>query len=366
MFSEVLKIKPVLDGPAAKKMENDLVSRFSRVARKFGEGLKKVIDGTVIGIGLGLLAKLLNPLQELEDKVKRLIDQGNDIGGLSDRLGASGPDLVRLQAISGSLGVNPDQLKDLLTKFAEGVETARKELADPFAVRSDSTIALKEFAPETNMVKSFEQFLSQLRAKGEGPGRDIVFGEREQRLAQERLANHQTLSDSERQALIGQGLLKPITGLQSRQLSEQAVFGAPLTGLNRSLIEADFNRQAGIIGVPDKGVINKALNNVEKTSAADSVVRARNDLKDFIDSGNKLSSQFAVDIADREAREQDRLNEKFSNFETLQKASKALESITIIVEDFKNAVTEFLAAFGPIFTFFANITKSKWYRKNFF
>ncbi len=73
MFSEILRIKPVLDSGAAKQMEQSLSARFSSIAKRFGGGLKSVIKGSLLGISIGLLNRLLNPLEALEEKIKNLL-----------------------------------------------------------------------------------------------------------------------------------------------------------------------------------------------------------------------------------------------------------------------------------------------------
>ncbi len=367
MFTEVLRIRPVLDTASTKQMESDLSGRFQGVARRFGSGIKAAIKGSLLGIGIGLLAKLLNPLQEVQDKIKNLLEKGSSVADLADRLGvgSSPAELIRLQSAAQSIGIKPDELKDVLTKFADQVDIARKEIQDPFKVHSESTVALGEFAKNPDMVKGFLGFLDSLRARGQGPGRDVFFGEKQNALAQDRLRNGQTLSESDRQSLISQGLLKPITGLESRKLSEEAVFGQALFGAKRGLVENDLQKQADLIGLPKEGAINHAFVNVDNASKANDIVRAKNDLTDFISTGNQLSQMMIQEIAQRDKNEAARVTEQLKNFETLKMAERTLDSIGVIASDLKDLLVEFLAAFRPFFDLVAKITKSKWYRFKF-
>lgn len=365
MFTEILRVKPVLDSASTKQMEATLAGRFQTVAKRFGAGLKAAVKGTILGIGLGLLAKLLNPLQELEDKVKKLLDQGKDVGDLADRLGAKPAELLRLQATAQTLGIKPDELKDLLLKFADGIETARKELQDPFAQRSASTVVLEDFAKNPNMVKSFQDFLERLRVKGEGPGRDLVFGEKQQRLALERMRTGGKLSDEERQRLIAQGVLKPITGLESRQLSEEAIFGKKLTGFERGLVEATPNLAATAdrFGLPSEQKINRAFNQNAKVGTVADALAAKNSLTDFIAASNQLTTQMATSMAARDKAEQDRINQQFKNFETLKQAQKAIDTISNVLLDIRGLILNALSLAKPAFDFIEQLRKSPFIRK---
>ncbi len=131
MFTEILRVKPVLDNTAAVQMEQSLHARFTRIASRFGGGLKAVIKGSVLGISLGLLNRILNPLEAVEEKIKALLGQGTDIQDMAERLGTSPGQLRQLQDVAKSLGVPGDQLKEVLSKFAESIEQARVEIKNP-------------------------------------------------------------------------------------------------------------------------------------------------------------------------------------------------------------------------------------------
>ena len=164
MFNEILRIKPVLDDGSAKQMEQSLSSRFARVASRFGSGLKNVIKGSFLGISLGLISKLLNPIEELEDKIKKLFGEGTDIRDLSDRLGSTPGQVKQLQDVAQTLGVAPDQFKDMIVKYAEAIEKGREELANPFTEKSGSTLAVRNFVGEKDLAKSFTDFRSAHRS----------------------------------------------------------------------------------------------------------------------------------------------------------------------------------------------------------
>src|SRR4051812_11842809 len=103
-------------------METSLSGRFARVANRFGSGLKNIIKGSVLGISLALLQKILNPIEALDDKIKGLLNKGGDLADLSDRFGASPGELKQLEDVARSFGMGADQFKDLMLKFADSIE----------------------------------------------------------------------------------------------------------------------------------------------------------------------------------------------------------------------------------------------------
>lgn len=327
MFSETLKIIPKLDPGEAKKMERTLSERFARVAKGFGGGLKAVIKGSILGISLGLLSKLLNPLEALEEKIKNLLGEGTDIRDMADKFGSTPGELKRLQDVGQSLGVSPDQLKDMMNKFAGAVEKARTELEDPTAQISASTNVVKNFAGEKNIAEGFFQFLTSLKAQGQGQGRDVFFGEREQRLAAERLRTGEQLTPEERQNLISQKLLKHQSGLEARQANEREIFGEVQSGGARRLIEANFPQQLQKINEPSAQRLTGSINKVAGLADKQRELQVQNETKDFLAASDKLNAKMITDMAKAEELKNARETAQLASFDDLKKASLAIEAV---------------------------------------
>lgn len=362
MFTEILRVKPVLDTGSAKAMEASLSARFARVASRFGSGLKHVIKGSILGISLGLLNKLLNPLEALEEKIKTLLGQGTDIQDLADRFHTSPGQLKRLEDVGQSLGVKPEDLKEMLTKFADAVENARKELQDPFQERSGTTRAVQNFVDEKDLAEGFLKFIQSLKAEGKGPGKDIFFGDNERRRAEERKRTGETLSDEERQTLIGRGVLKRQSGLESRQAIEKEVFGAVQFGAAKRLIESDFDLQAGKINEPSVGRLNQAINKVAGLQDQRNALQVQRETEDFLNASGRLNSQMIADIEKQEKLKQDRETKQLESFDDLKKASLAIQEVQNVFQDAIVIINKGVGYLADIATSFAKFKESRVFR----
>jgi hypothetical protein len=237
VFTEILKIKPVMDDSSAKQMEMSLHSRFTRVARRFGSGLKSVMKGTILGISLGLLNKILNPIEAIEEKIKTLLGHGMETRELAERLGAQTGEVEQLRNVAASMNVAPDKFNEILLQFAQGIEKARDELANPFQEKSASTLALAEYAKETNLVKSFKAFATSLQktAAGDATYQPITAK------ASELIAKKQ-LSPEEINALVQSGEIRKRSGIETSIALQKDVFGAQQFGGMKDFLNANTSR----------------------------------------------------------------------------------------------------------------------------
>jgi hypothetical protein len=359
MFTEILRVKPVLDTGSAKQMEASLTQRFARVAQRFGSGLKHVIKGSILGISLGLLNRLLNPLEALEEKIKTLLGEGGDIRDLADRFNTSPGQLKRLQDVASSLGVKPDELKDLLTKFADAVENARKELQDPFQERSASTRAVQNFVGQKDLAEGFLQFMQGLRAEGRGPGRDLVFGELQQRNAFERERTGQKLPEEERQKLISQGLIKPASGLEIRQAVEKEIFGQFLSGASKRLLETDFQGQAAKINEPSAQKLNEGVDKLASLEDQRNALEVQRQTKDFLNAAGRVNSDFVTAMEKSAQLQEDRLTQQLQSFQDLEKARIAIEQVKNGFQDLVVLINKGVGYLSDVSSFVTRLRDSR-------
>lgn len=361
MFTEVLRIKPVLDESSAKQMESTLSSRFTKVAQRFGTGLKNVIKGSVLGISLALLSKILNPIEALDTKLKSLLTHGTDIRDLAERFGTSGGNLQRLQDVAQSLGVNPDQFKDVLTKFAESVEKARDEIANPFVEKSASTVILGNIAKEKDLAEGFKQFLLFLKGTGQGQGVDQPLTAHAQRVVNDALQKNRTLTEDERQTLIKSGELRRRTGAEAQAEFEKQVLGAQQFGGIKRLINAGVDEQAKTIGEPTVERLNQSIDKLSGLDAQKQILQVQAQTKDLLSASQKANSDMVKAMVDSDARQERETTDRLESYENLKKGadavadiqqgfSKLLDNVTFMLGELKK-VTEFIpkAASSPMF-----------------
>ncbi len=356
MFNEILRIKPVLDSGSAKAMEQSLSKRFANVAHRFRSGLLSVIKGTALGISLGLINRLLNPIEALEERIKSLLGQGTDIRDLAERFNTQPGNIKRLQDFGSSVGVAPDKLQDLMLKYAQAVETARKELADPFQQRSEATAAFGVKRPEDlpkDLAEGFFTFLQQLRKEGQGQGRDVFFGDNEKLKAQQRAINGETLSQEDRDKLIKDGLLRHITGPESRHNFEQAIFGEQLFGGQRKLIDTDLPAQLKKLNEPDSQTLTRAVNKTANLADQQDILKTKNDTTNFLNGANTLNSKMIADMEAANAKQELRINKQLTSYDDLRRAADGIELLKEPILKMGEYATKGLGFFGTVTDWFS-------------
>jgi hypothetical protein len=319
VFTEFLRVKTILDGATAKKMESSLTQRFSRVAKRFGKGLMQVVKGSVLGISIGLLSKLLNPLEAIEEKIKTLLGQGKDLNELADRLGSSPGDLRRLQDVAASLGVDQSAIADMLNKFATTLETARVE-TDEGKELSLSSQAVKNFANDENIVRSFEEFMKGLNRIGDPKAREKV---------------------------------------------EREVFGERLLGSQKKLVGLDVASQARKIGLPSENRISEAANKIANLGDIQRAKEVGRETLDFVATADELNKKMITDMEKRAAAEQKRERDRMQDSEALGRAANGINEIKESLVTIMSMVSKAVGYIGDLATQMKKLSEGGFFRRFF-
>lgn len=306
MWREVLRIFPRLDAAATRIMENTLNRRFANVARRFGQGLQKVVRFTALGAGLAIVTRLLNPLQAMEERIRNMLGQAEDLNELADRFNTTPGQLRRLQAIGEALGVRPERLNELMSRYAEAIENARLELTDPNAQKSNATRILKEFVDEKDLAEGFFKFLQSLRAQGES------------------------------------------SGIETRQRTEREIFGSVQHGAARRLIEADFASEFDRAGIPTAGRLNQAIEKMAALAELDNRRRAGREANELISTAGRMNEKMIEDIARAEQRRIERENQQLESFKDLKRASEGIDEIIAMFTELMKLLTRGVGMLGEL------------------
>lgn len=322
-------------------MELTLNQRFQRVAKRFGGGLMAVMKGTVLGISLGLLNRLLNPIEALEDKIKSLLGQGSDIREMAQRFNTSPGQIKRLQDVAQSLGVQPDQLREMMLKYAQAVETARQELANPFVQPSEQTQAVRNFVGEKDLAEGFFKFLQALKAEGQAPARERI-------ATPQGLVSPEALSPQELQLRREQGLVRQITGQESRAQFEKAIFGEQLFGPQRRLVDTDFKNQLLKLNEPSAQRLTSAVNKTADLADQQRLLQTRNDTKDFLAGTSQINAKMIQDMEAARAMEQARVTKQLQSYDDLRKAADGIDKLKEVLVDVSNFAAKGVGYLGII------------------
>lgn len=307
MFTEILRIKPVLDRGNAAAMEQSLNRRFQRVARRFGAGLRAIMKGTIFGIGLSLITRMLNPLKEIEERIKALGNQGQSAEDLADKFGTDSGTILQLQAVGQAKGLTPDQVTEKMTQFAAAVETARKEFADPNSNVSDASQAVKNFLDSTDLGSAFREFLRGMRAD-EAVNRDRV---------------------------------------------ERAVFGEAQTGAAKRFINADPDAVSRQLNIPGREALGTAAKQTGAFEATRQGQAAGHEFRAFTEQGAIISQKQDAMLAHllaSQQRETEKVTQDLKRFETLQSFEKGMNVIIDGIQKLQTLLQTGIAKLTEILT----------------
>jgi hypothetical protein len=173
VLTEVLKIQPKLDDKELNKMEKSLGSRFARIAKGFGRGLKLA---SVAALGAAVLDKLVNPLNEVKQAIDRTLGKADDIVTNAKQFNTSTENLLKLRALGNVRGVTNENIDLLLTKFQGAVAQAKQNPNDP------NNSAVRNYIGENDTAKAFYNFILQLQKMDKNQQvlvQQQVFGEKQ-------------------------------------------------------------------------------------------------------------------------------------------------------------------------------------------
>ena len=175
MFKEILKIIPTVDRSDLSRMESLLNSRFMKIGKKFGAGLKNVLmGGGVAGIALALIDKILNPLKEVQESIDRVLKQGDDLVTNANQFGTTAGKLFKLQQLGKATGLDEDALYTLISKFQATVAEAE---ADP-----KKQTSVRQFVGQEDAAAGFFEFIQALQKMDKNQQIRVqqeVFGEKQ-------------------------------------------------------------------------------------------------------------------------------------------------------------------------------------------
>ncbi len=369
MFTEILRIKPILDKAGAAAMDASLSKRFSSIAKRFGAGLKNVIKGSVIGISLGLLAKILNPLEEIENKIKDLMGQGTDLKDLADRFNTTGGKLSRVEAIGKSLGVKPEELRDLLTKYAQAVEKGRLELLNPAEAPSQATLALSKTGPNgqnflamSDKLESFFLFVQSLKQFGETANPIDTKLIPLVRSARDKRMQGKSITEEERLALVEFNKQNMRSGLDARAAVETDIFGEPLHGAAKRFINADMGEQFGKLRLPPLATLDRSIDKFANLDTRRDVQETHNQTADFVKASQLTTGKMVDLMIAAENRDNAFTTKQIATYEALNKGAQAVTDIKEGMQDLLSKLTVLLGYLGTITNWIPKLMATKWWR----
>lgn len=261
-------------------MEKSLNSRFAKVAKRFGSGIASIFTkGGPIGIAIGFLTQLLNPLQAIQESMERTLNSAGGIVSNAEQFGTSPGQLAKLTALGQAKGLEEDALYMLISKFQSAVVKAETNPNEPSAVR--------EFVGSKDMAEGFFQFIQSLQKLDKG----------------------------------------------QQILAQQQVFGEKQVLKMADFLQTDFGALLKQVAPQSTEALNKSFLNLDEQADLMDTLKARRNLEDFQNKGNVINSGMirAQDQAERAALSRE--NKQLKSYEDLNAISTTMTNIMGIAQE---------------------------------
>ena len=272
-----------MDSSDLKKLEDQLQSRFTKISKKFGKGLMDVLKGGgIAGLALGLIDKLLNPLQQVQESMDRMLKTSDDLATQANQFNTSSGKLFKLVQIGKSAGLDQEGLFTLITKFQTAVAQAK---ADP---NDQSVSAVRNFTNEKDTALNFFNFIQSLQ----------------------KLDRNQQL------------------------LVQQQVFGEKQIGKMSEFLNLDFAKQFRATGLDKQKseTFTKSIDKMAKLSDLADILKVKNENKDIIDKSRVINESMIKQRAKSDALALEKENLQIKSYNDLAAISDTVSKIMLIVE----------------------------------
>lgn len=317
MFSWILKIRPQLENTDLQNMERTLSNRFKRLAKRFGSGIANAIKGGgVLGLAVGLIDKILNPLKEVKESIDKMLKSSDDIVTNAQQFGTSTGRLFKLIQLGRSAGLDQDNLFQLLTKFQTAVAQAKANPNDPVAP------AVKNYVDGGDTAQSFFSFIQAL----------------------------QTM-DKNQQVLV-----------------QQAVFGEKQILKMADFLQTDFVQRLKDTGL-DRVNSEEISKSIEKTAdlnqLADNLLVMR-ETNDVIKKSALLNEGIVRSMARSEELELERERQRIASYKSLATISQTTDKMVILMEKGLAMVGDLIGVITPainnLVAQLQKLTENRWIR----
>lgn len=272
-----------MDSSDLKKLEDQLQSRFTKISKKFGKGLMDVLKGGgIAGLALGLIDKLLNPLQAVQESIDRMLKTSDDLATQANQFNTSSGKLFKLVQIGKSAGLDQEGLFTLITKFQTAVAQAK---ADP---NDQSVSAVRNFTNEKDTALNFFNFIQSLQ----------------------KLDRNQQL------------------------LVQQQVFGEKQIGKMSEFLNLDFAKQFKETGLDKQSseTFTKSIDKMAKLSDLADILKVKNENKDLIAKSGVINESMIRQRAKSDALALEKENLQIKSYNDLAAISDTVSKIMLVVE----------------------------------
>lgn len=293
-IKDTLLLSTKLEQKDLNKMEQQLQSRFTRITKRFGKGMAGALKGGgLLGIGMSLINKLLNPLKEVQESIDRTLASAGDMDSQAEFLGTTSGRLSKLNTFASAKGLDSDALFNMLGKFQSAVVTARANPNDPTAV--------KNFTGYTDMAEGFFAFIQSL----------------------------QKMSKDDQLRV------------------QQNVFGDKQVLRAHDFLQTDFTQLSKEFGNLDAKKMTESINKIKKLGDLEAVLTGRTKWDDVNNKASVMNRGIIYARNEAEKETLKRENERIAAYKDLQAVSLTAQKIAGLLEKGVGIIGKFITVVTP-------------------
>jgi hypothetical protein len=282
MWRELLKVIPQVDSAGLNDMENKLSKRFAGVAKKFGVGLKRAImGGGLTALAVGIIDKILNPLQETQAALDRILGQTDDVVTAAKQFETTSGKYFKLQQLALSTGLDEGTLQLLLTKFQTALAEERAKKP------GEQKGTLQNFVNVSDTTDAFMAFAESLQKM-----------------------------DKDSQVLV-----------------QKQIFGEKAIGKMASFFQLDYGKRLSEMGAKMSMDYTQAFDKLAPLEEMSKTLTGKRNLQDVITKGNTIQPEFIQANAKLEQQRLDQENKRLASYQNMEKAAIASEQMKAKLEE---------------------------------
>lgn len=225
MKTFITKIKPEIDKAKLKKENKKVEKSFLKTAKSFSKAMSNSFNTigkmSKFGFIAGAVAKLVNPLEEINQTLNNTLENFDQIGRLGDQLGIN--DVTGIGALITALqskGIDRSQAEKILNELQTEIGKSRSgDETAKFSGLSADENALTLFAKVMNKISTMED-VSQAKSLASS-----VFGEKEASRLFDALRSKEEFSETYQEAYrkLSENDIRKLQDLQGKKDKLQAL-----------------------------------------------------------------------------------------------------------------------------------------------
>lgn len=265
------------DTSSMQKMEKDMNGRFSKITKRFGQGLQKAGKmlkfSAFAGIATSLITQIINPLQEINSALDNILAKSGNIKDQADAMNTNVGFYAALQSAAAAKGIDQAQFNMMGQRVMELIGEAK----------NGNENVLSKYKDETDMGRALYKIVDALHKMPAGAKRTAIASE---------------------------------------------IFGGRVTGRMAGLLNSGFNEPlSDVMGNVNLQELSNAITSLDQKSNLQSAMRANLALRELVAKDKYISNKTIITQNKYESGQIKSENEKLKKYENIATLSVANQTL---------------------------------------